>query len=151
MGKASKGEERQRHKAAEKERKLFMQPPSIESAEDSIRSCQAEIVKLEDDLRNHREEAQRHGMTDDGRRWRGKAKWALERKTARLRLLKDWVGVERNRVRAGSIDGVPLDPRNPDSLIRSAFVLLRDWARQRPQVSSQEWAVINALEGYTLK
>ncbi|MGH9391941.1 MAG: hypothetical protein ACRD1Z_20250 [Vicinamibacteria bacterium] len=152
MGDAWKNEERRRSRAEDKAREEFVPPASFEEAEKEVETLRVEIQKLEDSLRRHRAEAQGGSHSPAAsREWRSKAKYALTRKIARLRLLKDWVNDERNRIRAGTIDGEGLDPRDPRSLVRSAFLLMREWARQRPRVTPQEWAVLNALENYALK
>lgn len=68
-----------------------------------------------------------------------------------VQVLRQWIKDERLRLRAGLVGGEPLDPSDPRSLVRAAFVLVKDWARQRAQVTDTEWAVINALERFVMR
>lgn len=150
MGHDAKNADRRFRHAERKAVEEFVPPASFEAAEKEVEALRMEIRSIEESLRDHRLEAGPEADTPARRDWRSRTKYALTRKLARLRLLKTWIADERNKIRAGLIGGEPLDPRDSRSLVRAAFVLLREWARQRAQVRDEEWAVLNALERYTL-
>lgn len=130
----------ERNRARDVEIRDFVPPENLVFAESETERLISEIKGIELELPGKTERAAR-----------ARTRYALERKVARLRLLREWITDERNRLRAGVVSGEPLDPSDPKSLLRRALFLLRDWAPSRARIGDDEWAVVNAVERYVMR
>jgi|GEM_PF-3800620 len=130
----------ERGRAMNAERDGFVLPRSIEQASREISDLVGEIRRIEMQIPVVRDPVERSRL-----------RYSLERRIARLHLVREWVANEKNRIRAGVVDGEPLDPEDPLSMLRRALFLLRSWAPFRPSIRDNEWAVINAIERYVMR